>query len=351
MILADLAAGVKREYDVEVIYFTGSAPLLTKFEEKGVPVKKLPMKGRVSYRTYSDLTAYLNAEEPDIVHTHLYRADIYGVLAARKAKVPVVISTKHNTDEFRKKGGLWVFIDRVSMKRCSKLIAVSNAIKDFFIKYEKAPENNWVVIYNGVDLNRFNESISRMPDKPEILTKLELDPGLPTVGTISRLTKQKGQIYLIKSVEQLSKLGVRLNLIIAGDGPDYKFLSDYISEHGLGRNIKLLGFVPDITHILKAIDIFVYPSLWEGFGVAIIEAQAAGIPVIASGVDGIEEIITHEKNGFLVPPGSSSEISLQIRKLLKSPELSSKISLEAIQTVKEKFSMDRFIDSHLRLYA
>ncbi|MDD3626992.1 MAG: glycosyltransferase, partial [bacterium] len=138
MILADLAEGVNRDYDVEVIYFTGDAPLLERYTSRKIPVKKFNMTGRFSYKTYRTLIKYLREEKPEIVHTHLYRADIYGVFAAKKAGVPVVISTKHNTDDFRKAGSLWIYFDRKSMKKCSKVIAVSNATRDFFQKYEKA---------------------------------------------------------------------------------------------------------------------------------------------------------------------------------------------------------------------
>jgi len=307
-------------------------------KNSGVPLILLGQKRRVSLFSLIKLIKILKQEQPDIVHTHLFGADVYGSLAARLAGVKYLVSTEHNLnyDEGFIKSVVKIFIDKLF----NKIIAVSNSVKNYIVKVYRAEAKKIMVIYNGVEINNFFQTENRL-DNAKNNRKM-------IIGSIGRLTKQKGFEYLIEAVAKLAERNIEC--LIAGDGELKKELETKVKKLGLDDKIKFLGWQKDIKSFLNKLDIFILPSLWEGFGIAILEAGSAGLPVIASKVDGIKEIIEDSVDGLLAKPANGDELAQKIEFLLRDEKLAGDLANNLQTKIKNNFNIQKIAASYEELY-
>lgn len=230
--------------------------------------------------------------KPDILHTHL-GGDIYGRLAGKIAGVPIIVSTEHNLNQNERR--LATVLKKFTSRYAAKIFAVSEAAKNDALKRYSLSPKKITVIYNGIDLNAF-KPIEREANKPLI------------IGALGRLTIQKGFETLIEAATKTANKDYLVK--VAGTGELEKTLKDKITALGLAKRFELLGEVK-ASDFLASIDIFVFPSLWEGLGLALLEAGAMAKPIIASETGGIKEIITDD-NGWLSPAGNATELAAKI---------------------------------------
>jgi len=284
---------------------------------------------------FLNLVKILKKEKPDIVHTHLFGADVFGILAARLAGVKVIIATEHNLNY--QEGFLKRFIKSWTMGFAQKIVAVSEAVRNYAVSSGRIPKEKIEIIYNGVELEKFLNAERKYEKKNEII-----------VGSIGRLTEQKGFDFLIEAGALLKD--EKINFFIAGEGKDRKKLEKQIKKGNLGDKIKLLGWQKDTKEFFDSLDIFVLPSRWEGFGIAILEAGLAGLPVIASKVDGIKEIIQDNADGLLFEKGNVRELAEKINYLAGNPEEREKLAVNLRNKVKEKFSIEKIVREYENLY-
>ncbi len=297
--------------------FTLDAPLhlRPRFERGGIPVEAIlvpPRRRPVS--CLLALTRALRRFRPDAVHTHLYYSNVFGRLAARAAGNPPVVTTLHNPDytfeardtqlfRFRK------WLDRVTGRHNAALIAVSRAVAEDFQRHM-----GWrsiEVIPNGVDVDLFSPG-------PGTLTGDWPGPGLRLLS-VGRLHPQKGHAVLLDALAQLRAQGPEASLLIVGEGSIQGQLKERIRRLGLSAVVRLGGRREDIRDLLRSADLFVFPSLYEAVGIALLEAMACGRPVVASDTGGIPEIVEHGTSGMLVPPGDSARLADSLGMLLKDP--------------------------------
>lgn len=315
-------------------------------------IKKLGIKFyclKESPRFYNPKKIYslyklFRKEKPAIVHTHILPANIYGRIAAILAGVPVIISTEHNVYYEKKKVHIW--LDRLLAKNTDKIIAISNKVKEFTSKQEGIEEDKFEVIYNGVDSNEFLPTDSRKA----IREKLNLGEADFVLGTVGALITQKGHYYLIQAVFQLVKRYPNIILLVLGTGELEEKLQKIVDKLRLKKNVHFLGLRRDIPDFLNCMDIFIFPSLWEGLGIALLEAMLMELPVIASSVDGILEIIENGKNGILVPSGNAEALNRAIDRLIRNPQLRQNLGKAARKQILEKFGARQYIQKLENLY-
>ncbi|MFW5791449.1 MAG: glycosyltransferase [Desulfohalobiaceae bacterium] len=183
-------------------------------------------------------------------------------------------------------------------------------------------------IYNGVDL----------PDLSEDPPAWKAGPGKLILGTAGRLGQEKGHGYLLDLAVRLRERGRGFRLCIAGEGRQRPVLERRIQELGLEAEVELVGFVADMGAFLQQLDIFLMPSLWEGFGYAVVEAMAAGVPVVAFGVGSIPEIVENGVTGFLVPVKDVASLSDRVELLAADPDLRRRMGQKARETVQKRFA-------------
>jgi glycosyltransferase involved in cell wall biosynthesis len=245
------------------------------------------------------LSLHIRNGKYSIVHNNLGRAIFIGTLAAKLAGAETIITTRHFfkpnyafSNNFIKKI-LYPILYRLICACNTKIIAVSESIRRNLIKMEKIPPNKIITINNGADISH---------KEPKKVSGFKL-------GCVSRLSKEKGLDYLISAMKLIIKKYPQCQCEIAGVGPLANELQNRVANEELENYIKFLGFVDDIAGFIDNVDIFVLPAIEEPFGLALIEAQLRGKPVIACNSGGPSEIIINKKTGLLVKPESPVAIA------------------------------------------
>ncbi|HRH32524.1 MAG TPA: glycosyltransferase family 4 protein, partial [bacterium] len=264
--------------------------------------------------------------------------DYVGRLAAYLSNVPVIISVEQNVNV----GEAWhvYLVNRLTTGLLTRHIAISKAIQEFIIKrYHSRPEKT-EVIYSGVNVNKFliaEGSNKKNNSSPFVF------------GAIGRLAPQKGFAVLIKALQKIKS--TNYTCLIAGEGPLRKDLQEQIDEAKLTDRVKLIGIQTDVKAFLGSLDFFVMPSIWEGLGLVALEAGLAALPVIASNVDGLREIID-ETTGLLIPANNPEVLAASIAFCL-DPQNNLKLKTLG-QTLQKKvldnFSLEASIRGYDRLY-
>lgn len=334
-LLLDLVKKLDEEkYDIKIATVVGGGNLVIKFEEVGIPVKVFKKKGKIGLGVIWKIYRYLRQERPEIVHTHLFGGDTWGRIAAILARVPIIVTTEHNTNIDEK------FLKRVVKKMLSfftaKIIAVSEAVKKYSVQKDHISEKKIEVILNGVDLEKFLQ----------ISQKEFGDP--PIIGIIGRLEEQKGHKYLFEALNLLKT--IPWTLWVVGDGSLKAELEKLAKILDLRERTIFLGAQENIPEILDKVDIFVLSSLWEGLGLAVIEAAAAAKPIVATNVGGIPEIIENEKTGLLVEPGNVKSLADGVERMLLGEGEALTMGRAAREYVKDRFGLDKMVKAYEEVY-
>lgn len=268
---------------------------------------------RFSWRTLRQLVNYVRRHRIEIVHTHLYLPDIYGFLV--KAAVPRIklVTTKHNTNDFRKKI-YWGLLDHLLSRPASCVIAVSRSVQKFISRYEFIPSKRITVIYHGVDVSRFRRHRTAAKQRAE----LNIKRNDFVIGIVGRLTRQKGHKYLLEAVSILARKTKEVRLLVIGTGELEQELRQYSRTLGIEKYVDFLGYRGDVAELYSLMNVLCLPSIFEGLGLALVEAMMCGIPVIGARVDGITEIIEDGVNGYLFPPRDSAALVDILFKIYKS---------------------------------
>lgn len=321
--------------------------------ETGIDVRALNKKRYLYNLTvlYELLRVFLR-EKPDIVHTNLYMANIYGRVVSRLAGIKTVITTLHNPDYSYEDNGRWTFkirkaMDKYTGQLCNKaFIAVSNYIKKDFERH--LGFKNVVVIYNSIDTSLFSKNDSRaIKSKRCELGIADDDIVLLNVG---RLHPQKGQIYLIEAFNLICKNSRRFKLIISGKGAIENELKNRVNALGLKERVIFLKDRRDIPQIMNICDIFVFPSLYEGFGIVLVEAMASGLPIIASDIEALSEIVRNGVDGLLVKSGNYEKLAQAICSLSTDKERIAYFARNAKERACELFDIKHNIRSLENVY-
>lgn len=292
---------------------------------------------------WSALTAlyrFIKKNDIHILRTHQYHANLYGRIAAIFAGVPVIIPSFHSRYMSPNKPKLHrMFLNFLLSLFSHRLVAVSSAVSSDIMRYDRVKAGKIKVIYNGVKIDDFN------PDIPKTESRIKL--GLPAsnyiIGTVGRVKEEKGHKFLIEAVSGLKDVCIA----IAGDGPLMKELKELSNR--LGVKCVFMGMLPPekIPVFLNSLDIFCFPSLWEGFPSALVEAMAAGLPVVASDIPSSKEIIGDA--GIIVPPGSSRELGVSLRRLIDDEQLRNAIGRRASEKIKT-FSIENTVNAYQELF-
>jgi glycosyltransferase involved in cell wall biosynthesis len=301
------------------------------------------------------LLRMLRAERPVVVHTHTSKAGILGRLAAWIVGVPVVIHTPHGHVFYghfgRAASWLALQVERLWAKRTTRLIALTETERDEHLTRGVGRMSAFVVIPSGVELDRFwnvpADSRQRQSHQP---SGWPCPPEASVVGSVGWLTPVKGHGVLLEAVARVRPRQPNLHVVIIGSGPLRQQLTVRAGMLGIGHMVHLLDVRSDIPECLAAMDLFVLPSLNEGMGRALVEAMAAGRPVIASCVGGVPAIIEHGKTGLLVPPGDVEALAEAMAQLLSNPSLSRELGEAARKRIDLSFGVRAMVRSIEAVY-
>lgn len=298
------------------------------------------------------LIGLFRREQPALVHTHTSKAGMLGRMAAWLARVPVIVHTPHGHVFYGHFGPFrsWFFlqIERGLSVITDRLIALTDAERQDHLDRAVGKADRFAVVPSGIDREKFGRARAQGKQQPDWF-------GCPAdgliIGSVGWLTDIKGHGYLIDAVATLKQKFPSLHLVIVGSGDRRDALLQQAELLGLRDAVHLLGHRDDVDTCLAGMDLFVLPSLNEGMGRALIEAMAAGLPVIASRVGGIPAVIDHERTGLLVPPGDAGGLAEALRRLLERPEWARQLGLAASRSVDSRYGSRSMVHAIESIFA
>lgn len=290
-------------------------------------------------RSYRNIKLILKSQSIDLLHTHGYLADIIGLVVAKSLGTPIV-STCHGFVFKSVKLRLYFKIDLFALRYFNGIIAVSNNIRHFLLA-NGIKSSTIEVIPNAVDISMCN--CSAQPNQDLVDSIIPRDTSDLILGYVGRISEEKGVKYLIEAVATLKSNGISATLMVIGEGPDQVELQQLARERGIYDNVIFLGFQDDISPFLRTMDIFVLPSLTEGTPLALLEAMSANVPVVATRVGGVPDVIDDGITGLLVNPRSHIELAKAIIKLHSDSALKSIVTENASALIEKRYSMASWI--------
>ncbi len=314
--------------------------LVREYRAMGHPVHEIPMSFKFDVRAVNALAELMREREIDIIHTHGYKSDILGVMAARKAGVKC-IATPHGFEKLDDwKLNLFIGLGCRSFRYFDYVAPLSSELCDDVRRYN-VDESRIVYIRNGVDLKNID---FRLPSSnPERKRK-------PTVGFIGQLIGRKNVVDILDVFDGIATDHPELRLVLLGDGDARAGYEEHAGQCRNADRIEFLGFVDRPLEYLSTFDLFVMTSTLEGIPRCLMESMAAGVPVAAYNIPGVDQLIESGKSGMLAPLGDKEKLTECWNQLLWDDELADRIATGAADTVNEKFSAKRMADEYLALY-
>jgi glycosyltransferase involved in cell wall biosynthesis len=339
--VGQLLPALTEDFDV-ALAASGHGPLRDAAEDAGVrflPLRNLrrPVNPLRDLLALFELISLMRRERPDIVHANSSKAGVLGRLAAVAARVPIRIFTVHGW-AFKAYSGpaSWAYLwaDRLASRWTTLTICVAEHERLNGIAARTCRSERTVVIPNAVD-------VAAVP-------RAELDGGTPRLIAVGRLKPPKDFATLTRALADLPSGSFDARIV--GDGPQRLELEADVAQLGLAGAVRLLGERADVPQLLAAADVFVLSSASEGLPLSIEEAMAAGLPVVASAVGGVPEIVVDGETGFLVPPGDSERLAEALRLLLADPGLRRRMGAAARARAETLFDLTAFRRAHVDLY-
>jgi len=339
-----LAGGLdRRRFEPVVLCLDEPGPFAPQAEAAGVEVVGLGKRGPADIRAVLRLARLLRSRGIGVVHTHLWGANLWGRLAAVAARVPVVVTTEHNLDTWKKPYHL--ALDRALARAATHLVAVSEEVRQFY-ETRGVGRGRWRVVYNGVGVP---PALSRQ--RGEAFRALGFGEGERVIGLVGRLVPAKAPEVFLRALALAAARVPALRGLVVGDGPLRPEAEAEARRLGLGERVVFAGLRGDVPAILPGLDALVFSSLREGLSMAMLEAMAAGVPVVATAVGGTPELITHGVTGLLVPPGRPEDLADAVVGLLQDGPAAEALRAAARRRVEERFSLARMVEAHEALYA
>ncbi len=329
-VVLDLASHFNNHPDFDMEILTGPIPagrtdVTHLATEQGIATRVIPslinhINPIVNVKAVADIRRVLVQGKYDIVHTHSSVAGVVGRLAAFSAGVPVIIHHVHGWGLHENMSGwsrmLYLNLERLCARFTTRLIAVSRPDIQKGLAHRIGKEEQFTLIYNGIDLEKFRQPAN---DR-QMRSELGLDPDCKLVGMIGRLDEQKNPLDFIRAAAIVAKSYSEVQFLVLGDGSLRPECERLIDELNLKEKLFLLGYRNDVARILSILTITAMSSLWEGLPLAFLEAMSAGKPTVANDVDGASDVVVDGETGFLVPPHQPSKMAERILYLLNNEE-------------------------------
>ena len=340
-----LAQALKRKGYNFFFVVQPESPLCQKASEAVLPVFPLKMRSELDFVAISRLGRAMKRRNCVLAHFHDAHSVAVGSAAASLAKVPIRIISRRVDFPLKRN----YFSRRKYRKNIDKIIAISEGVKKVLIEGGIDPDCI-DVIPSGIDFSPFEKGDLVEKQDNYLRRELSFEPDDYLVGIVAHLADHKGHKYLIKATEILKKSAPNIKMIIVGEGPLRMMLNKQASDSGVEDIVFFLGFREDVPRILHSLDLFVISSYLEGMGSSILDAMACRLPVVATKVGGIPEVVTNGETGLLVPPRSPSALARAILRLYYNKALASRLGQKGHEVVHQKYSAEAMADKSAVLY-
>ena len=287
-------------------------------------------RGKLNPASIFDIVTTARRTDADVLHLHGYKSCALGRIAGTMLGTPVLL---HEHAVFPSVPMHQKVADQLLAPFGDRMVVNCEAVAEFCVEHRSISAEDVEIIFNGVPLDEFRD----VPEASarQAVEELEIDPGSPIVGTIARLDEQKGVTYLLRAVPAIKAKIPEAQLLIVGDGTLRGALQEEARQLGIADDVIFAGERRDVARLYKSMDVKVISSIFEGTTLTVFEAMAAGTPVVATTVDGVEEVIEDGSTGLLVPPKDPESIADAVTSLLNAPERRRRLSERAKEAVKQ----------------
>jgi glycosyltransferase involved in cell wall biosynthesis len=337
---------IERGHAIEVVYLKGDGSLAGSFREMGVPVEKVTMESPFHLlRAPRRLAALIRERGFDVVHSHLLKADFTAALA----RPEVLVASKHN-DERALLNPLFGFVHGWISRRARCVVVLSDHVGRFVQRHGRVAEEKITRIYYGLDAGAFSTTEA---EKSRVREELGLEPKVPVLTMVARFAPQKDHAALLEAARGLKQEGRAFRLLLVGGDPFGRCREE---AEALSRRLDLddrvtfTGIRSDVPALLGVTDLFVMPSLWEGLGLVFLEAMAFALPVVASRVSAVPEVVAHEETGLLTPPGDPEALRAALARLLDDPDAAARMGRAGRRRLEERFSLETMCRETEKVY-
>lgn len=296
------------------------------------------------------LTRFFLRVRPDIIHTHTSKAGIIGRLAAFAAPRAKVVHGVHIlpfTNEPFAKRMLYLVLERLAALRTHAFIDVSEGMRDLCLEHSIGTEANHFVIRSGMDI----ESFRRAEPADDIAAIRRAVPAAVLIGYVAVLERRKRHRELFDTLLPLLERHDRVFLVMAGDGPERRMLEALVEARGLSERVFILGFREDVARVVAACDICVFASQREGLPRSLVQYAIAGKPIVAAWLPGIERVVRHEENGYVVPSDDFAEFFTRVEALVSDPEIRLRFAAASAATDLSEWDARAMTDRIEQVYA
>ncbi len=343
--ILNLAGALDRQAVELTVCCLFSAPFVEIAARAGINALALPMRNKADLGMIRKLAALIKSGGFDLVHTHGVRANLLGRLAARQAGCRKVITTVHSLLEKDCQGIISRtannLTERATRFLTDRFIAVSQGLKDRLVA-GGIPADRITVIYNGISVDEIRRSAGAGPAIEKESAAL--------IGIVARLHPVKGHRYFLEAARDILQQRPEARFLIVGEGPYRPTLEKLAGSLGISDKVSFTGFVEDIYALMSGLDLLVISSLWEGFGLTAAEAMVLGVPVVATSVGGLPEVVKHGETGLLVPPADASALAGGILWMLGHPREARHMAEKGGEAVRQKFTAGEMARRTAELY-
>lgn len=342
-----LATGLPSDdYQTHVCVLTHDGPYREPLEEAGIPIHSIDKKGKVDPAAYFRLKRLIKRVAPDLVHTWIFAANSYGRYAALRSGVKKIIAGERCVDPWKR----WhqLTIDRYLAKRTTGIVTNSSGVRDFYVSRGIDPAK-FEIIPNGIETPTAN--FARAELRKQLLDSLNLPHDTKLMGAAGRLWPQKRFRDLIWAADLLKCIRDDTHLLIMGSGPEHDQLHDFRDHVEIADRVHFLGERSDAREIISCLDVYWIASDYEGQSNAVMEAMAAGIPVVASDIPGNRDLVVDQETGIIVPVGDRAAIAQKTETLLNEPERAREMGQAGQERIRIEFSLEKMLSRYEQYYA
>lgn len=334
-------------FDVRMLVLEDPRVPATAFREAlaqdGIAVDTIAAPHHVAPGLVGRIARMLRKTGADVVHTHMFHADVYGLRAARRAGVRAAVSSRHDNMPFRRRPH-YRYLTRRTLQLADRIITISHALARFVTDIEGIDAGRVTTIHYG-----FEADVAPASPPPRAGSPNDREGGA-VVGSVCRLVPQKGVDVLIDAFPLVLRRHPRATLIVAGDGPERAVLERRAATAGLGDRVVFTGWTNHALDVMAGCDVVAMPSRWEGFGHVALEAMRCARPVVASRVDAIPEVVQHEQTGLLVPADDPEALADAIATLFDRPAWAAALGAAGRDRLRTCFSVERMVHQTADLY-
>ncbi len=326
-------------------------PMADEIRALGIPVDCLNIKHLRDLDALPHVLKYLKKIDADLVHTQLEVADILGNISAKLLHLPSVCTIHVMPSlDVKIKTRLHQKVEWFALHHfCDRVISVSEEAGQYHIEVSGASSSQVTTIYNGIDLSGFL-NMDQARERITVRSELKIPLGANVLITVAVLRPQKGIQFMIRALPAVLASHPNTYYLIVGDGSHHAALLEEVQKVGLDERVIFTGMRKDVSRLLAASDVFVLPTLTEALPTVLAEAMAAKLPIIASRVGGIPEMVADGQNGCLVEPEDLAGLASACNQLLDDAEVRTAMSAAGWQTVNQRFNIERQVDKLEELY-